>query len=313
MFKGFLNRVLQVVLLLFFVSGLVFWLTSVLPGDPTFAIVGETANEAERELARQQYGLDRPLVVQYADWLGRAVTGDFGRSLRGKTPVIELLQQRLPVTLELTALGILFAVAIGLPMGILSAKFRNSWIDVAANFGALTGMATPFFWLGLLLIMFFAVRLHWLPASGYVRPTEDLVQNLRLMILPALTIGVAFAATLMRQTRASMLNVMSLDYIRTARAKGAPERIVVLKHALRNSLIPVITVIGLQVGGLLGGAIVTENVFSLPGIGRLLVEGIYARDYPVIQGGLLFVVFAVVTVNLLTDSAYRLLDPRTRL
>jgi peptide/nickel transport system permease protein len=206
----------------------------------------------------------------------------------------------------------LIAVAIGVPAGILAARFRGSAIDVIVSFVAMSSVAIPYFWMGVMLILFFSLRLGWLPPSGYVPFFEDPVQNLRLMVLPAVTIGTAFAALVMRQTRASMLQVLTQDYIRTARAKGMSEPRVVLKHALRNALIPVSTVVGLQIGALLGGAVVTETVFAMPGLGRMLVDGIFQRDFPVIQGAILFIVVAVFAVNVLTDLLYRLFDPRVK-
>ena len=216
------------------------------------------------------------------------------------------------MTLELGFLSILIAVAIGMPAGILAARFRGSFIDVIASFLAMSSVAVPYFWMGVLLIMLFSLKLGWLPASGHVRLFDDPAENLRLMIMPALTIGTAFAALVMRQTRASMLQVLSQDYVRTARAKGLNERLVLTRHALRNALIPIVTVIGLQVGALLGGAVVTETVFALPGLGRMLVDGIFQRDFPVIQGAILFIVIAVFLVNLLTDMLYRAFDPRVK-
>jgi len=199
-----------------------------------------------------------------------------------------------------------------MPAGILAARFRGSLIDVAASFIAMSSVAIPYFWMGVLLIMLFSLTLGWLPPSGHVRFLDDPGGNLRLMVMPALTIGTAFAALVMRQTRASMLQVLSMDYIRTARAKGVSERLVLVRHALRNALIPIITVIGLQIGALLGGAVVTETVFALPGLGRMLVDGIFQRDFPVIQGAILFIVIAVFVVNLMTDLLYRALDPRVK-
>lgn len=287
-------------------------LTNLLPGDPTLSILGEQATLKQRTQTRAEYGLDRPLPVRYVSWLGRAVQGDLGRSLRTGQPVVAILAERLPVTFELTFLGMLIAILIGIPAGILAARFRNGFVDVVVTLAALAGLAIPFFWLGFLLILLFALELKLLPPSGYVSPIQSVSENLRLMIMPSLTIGIAFSAALTRQTRASMLRVLSSDYIRTARAKGAPETRLLLKHALRNALIPVVTVFGLQTGTLLGGAIVTETVFALPGVGRMMVDGIFQRDFPVIQGALLVSVVAVLVVNLLTDASYLLIDPRIR-
>jgi peptide/nickel transport system permease protein len=294
------------------VTIIVFALTNLLPGDPTVTILGEQATAEQRAAVRVEYGLDRPAPLRYVEWLGRAAQGDFGRSLRTREHVSEMLAARVPVTLQLTFVAILIAVAIGVPAGILAARFRGSTIDVVVSFVAMSSVAIPYFWMGVMLILLFSLRLGWLPPSGYVPFFEDPVQNLRLMVLPAVTIGTAFAALVMRQTRASMLQVLTQDYIRTARAKGMSEPRVVLKHALRNALIPVSTVVGLQIGALLGGAVVTETVFAMPGLGRMLVDGIFQRDFPVIQGAILFIVVAVFAVNVLTDLLYRLFDPRVK-
>lgn len=294
------------------VTVIVFALTNLLPGDPTVTILGEQATAEQRAAVRVEYGLDRPAPLRYVEWLARAAQGDFGRSLRTREHVSEMLAARVPVTLQLTFVAILIAVAIGVPAGILAARFRGSAIDVVVSFVAMSSVAIPYFWMGVMLILFFSLRLGWLPPSGYVPFFEDPVQNLRLMVLPAVTIGTAFAALVMRQTRASMLQVLTQDYIRTARAKGMSEPRVVLKHALRNALIPVSTVVGLQIGALLGGAVVTETVFAMPGLGRMLVDGIFQRDFPVIQGAILFIVVAVFAVNVLTDLLYRLFDPRVK-
>ncbi|MBX3540213.1 MAG: ABC transporter permease [Chelatococcus sp.] len=312
MFSYFSRKLVQMLPVAFFVTVIVFALTNLLPGDPTVTILGEQATAEQRAAVRVEYGLDQPAPVRYVTWLGRVVQGDFGRSLRTREDVGDMLSARIPVTLELAFLSILIAVAIGVPAGIIAARFRGTLVDVMTSFLAMSSVAIPYFWMGILLIMLFSLKLGWLPASGYVKFIDDPAQNLRLMILPALTIGTAFAALVMRQTRASMLQILSLDYIRTARAKGLSELIVVLRHGLRNALIPVITVIGLQIGALLGGAVVTETVFALPGLGRMLVDGIFQRDFPVIQGAILFIVIAVFAVNLCTDFVYRILDPRVQ-
>jgi peptide/nickel transport system permease protein len=304
------RKLAQMLPVAFFVTVIVFALTNLLPGDPTVTILGEQATPEQRAAVRIEYGLDQPAPLRYVTWLGRVVQGDFGRSLRTREDVGQMLAARIPVTLELGLISILIAIAIGVPAGILAARFRGTTIDVVASFMAMSSVAVPYFWMGVLLIMLFSLKLGWLPASGHVRFLENPAENLRLMIMPALTIGTAFAALVMRQTRASMLQVLSLDYVRTARAKGLAEGTVLFRHALRNALIPVITVIGLQVGALLGGAVVTETVFALPGLGRMLVDGIFQRDFPVVQGAILFIVVAVFVVNLLTDLLYRAVDPR---
>jgi ABC-type dipeptide/oligopeptide/nickel transport systems, permease components len=312
MISFIISRLLNLIPLVLITTMIVFTITVLLPGDPTVTILGEDATAAQREIAREQYGLNDPLPVQYVNWLGRALTGDLGRSLHSNERVIQMLMDRIPVSIELTILSILVAVAIGVPAGVIAARSPNTIVDLGVSFLAMTSVAIPYFWSGILLILLFSVRLGLVPPSGFIPITEDPVQHFRLMLLPSLTIGTSFAALIMRQTRASVLQVMSQDYIRSSRAKGLSERVVVFKHALRNALIPVVTVVGLQIGGLLSGTVVTETIFSLPGIGRLLVDAIFARDFPVIQGTLLFIVSIVLIVNLITDIAYMILDPRIR-
>lgn len=310
--RYFLRKLAQMLPVALIVTVIVFALTNMLPGDPTVTILGEQASAEQRAAVRVEYGLDQPAPLRYVQWLGRAAQGDFGRSLRTREHVSEMLAARLPVTLQLTFFAILIAVAIGVPAGILAARFRGTKLDMAVSFVAMSSVAIPYFWMGVMLILFFSLRLGWFPPSGYVPFWQDPIRNLQLMVLPALTIGTAFAALVMRQTRASMLQVLTQDYIRTARAKGLSEPRVVLRHALRNALIPVSTVIGLQIGALLGGAVVTETVFAMPGLGRMLVDGIFQRDFPVIQGAILFIVVAVFAVNVATDLLYRLFDPRVK-
>ena len=310
--KRLLVPFVQIVPLALIVSLIAFVLTDLLPGDAAISRLGLDATQAQLDQAREQMGLNDPLPLRYVHWLSRAAQGDLGRSLRSGEPITDVLARRIPVTLELALFGTLLAVAIGVPAGVLSATFRNGWIDTVVNLVGLAGMAVPFFWLGLLLIMLFSLRLQWVPPSGYVPFSEDPLRNLQLMALPSITIAIAFAATLMRQTRAALLEVMTSDYIRTARAKGTSERRVILRHGLRNALIPIITVMGLQFGTLLGGAIVTETVFALPGLGRMMVDGIFQRDFPSVQGALIVIVVAVVVTNLITDASYRLVNPRIR-
>jgi peptide/nickel transport system permease protein len=307
------SRVTQIIPVLIVMSLAVFALTDLLPGDPTITVLGENATPQQREVLRKEMGLDRPAPLRYLDWMGRTVSGDFGRSLRTREPVAAMIAARLPVTVQLTVLSMLVASLIGIPLGIAAALNRNSWIDLTVSVAALAGMALPFFWAGILLIRLFSIQLGWLPPSGYVPLWIDPGRNLTLMILPSLTVGGAMAGLVMRQTRSAMLQTMGQDFIRTARAKGVPEGAVVLRHGLRSALLPVVTVIGLQSGALIGGAVVTETIFSLPGLGTMIVDGIFQRDFAVIQGALLTVVLAVVVVNLATDLAYGLLDKRVRL
>jgi len=304
------RRLAQLVVVLFVTSVAIFSMTALLPGDPTVTMLGETSTQEQRQALRETMRLDDPLPVRYVAWLGSALQGDLGRSIRTQEPVTQMLLNRIPVTLELTFLSLLLAMALGVPMGIIAARWRGTNIDLTMGVLAMSSMAMPFFWLGTMLIMLFAVNLRWLPPSGFLPLLSDPLGNLRLMILPVLTVGTSMTAIIMRQTRASMLEVMSQDYIRTARAKGLPDREVVLGHALRNAMNPVVTVAGLQFGALMGGAVVTETIFSLPGLGRMIVNGIFDRDFPVVQGAMLAIVLFVTLVNLVTDLIYVALDKR---
>lgn len=306
------RRILLLIPLLLVMSAAIFFATTHLPGDPAVTVLGLESSAAERERVREALGFNDPIPVQYARWLGRAISGDFGRSIRTNEQVGAMLASRAPVTIQLTLFSMLLAVAVGLPAGIAAARWHRSLIDTAASTIALVAAAIPFFWLGILLIILFAVQLRVLPPSGYVPIHADPVQSLRLMILPTVTVGLSMAALVMRQTRAAMLQVLNEDYVRTARAKGVAERRVVFGHAMPNALIPVVTIIGLQTGLLLGGAIVTERVFSLPGIGSMIIDGIFHRDFPVIQGAMLFIILCVVIINLITDLSYAVIDPRIK-
>ena len=289
---------------LFGVTLVSFSLLHLVPGDPAELLAGLEATREDVDRIRTEYGLDQPLVVQYLRFVGDAVRGDLGISIQSRHPVLTLLLQRLAFTLQLSMVSILVASAIGLVAGIISATRQYSFFDTFSMLGALFGISMPIFWLGLLLILVFAVRLHWLPSGG--------TGTLRHLILPAIALGSASAAVIARMTRASMLEVARQDYIRTARATGYRESVVVFRHALKNAMIPVLTVFGLEFGYMLGGAVLTETVFSLPGIGRLLVEGIFARDCPGVQGAMIAVATTFVLVNLLTDVAYAFFDPRIR-
>lgn len=313
MIKYIGKRLLQLVPMLLIVTFLVFAMSLALPGDPTTAILGENATFEQREAVRAELGLDRAVPVQYLTWLGNLLQGDFGTSWRTGEDVTAMLMLSVPITLELTLLSILLAIVIGIPAGMLASIYRGTVFDFGISVLAMSSLAVPYFWAGMLLIILFSVNLQWLPPSGFEPFLEDPLGNLRALILPSLTIGTAMAALVMRQTRAAMTQVMAQDYIRTARAKGARPGRVVFRHGLRNCLIPVTTVIGLQVGTLIGGAVVTETIFSLPGLGRMIVNGIFWRDFPVVQGGIVVIVLFVMLVNLLTDLVYTLLDPRLRL
>ena len=312
MFTYLLRRLAIIVPTLVFVSMIIFGLQQLLPGDPALALAGEERDPAVIAFLHKKYHLDEPLPVRYALWLGGVLKGDLGESIRINKPVGELVLEKLPVTAELAGLAIIVALAIGIPAGVLSAVKNGRWPDYAANVFALWGLSTPNFWLGFLLILLFSVKLGWLPASGFVSPDEDLGQNLRSMIMPAFVLGNAIAAVMMRHTRSAMLQVLSSDYVRTARAKGLDERVVVLKHALRNALTPVITLGALEFGTLLSGAVLTEQVFTIPGFGKLIVDAVFNRDYAVVQGVVLCTATAYITLNLLADLAYFLVNPRLR-
>src|SRR5258707_1663576 len=310
--KFLAGRLASILPTLFFVTVLIFGLQQLLPGDPAMILAGEDQDPNVVAYLRQKMHLDQPLPVQYLYWLGGVLQGDLGESLRIQKPVTDLILEKLPVTVQLASMAIVIALVIGITAGVISAVKKDTAWDYAANVFALWGLSTPNFWLGILLILLFAVQLGWLPASGYVSPFEDLKANLAAMIMPAFVLGSAIAAVLMRHTRSAMLQVLSSDYLRTARAKGLDERTVVLKHALRNALIPVITLGALGLGELLGGAVLTEQVFSIPGFGKLIVDAVFNRDYSVVQGVVLFTASAYMLLNLLADLAYYLVNPRMR-
>ncbi|MEP7061517.1 MAG: ABC transporter permease [Betaproteobacteria bacterium] len=306
------RRVAQIVPTLFFVSILIFGLQQLLPGDPAMILAGEDRDPTVIAHLRETLHLDKPLPVRYGYWVRGVLHGDLGESLRTQQPVTTLIAEKLPVTLELACIAIVIALSIGIPAGVVSAVRRGTAWDYGANVVALWGLSTPNFWLGIMLILLFSVTLGWLPASGYVSPFEDWRANLASMIMPAFVLGNAIAAVLMRHTRSAMLQVLSSDYVRTARAKGVPERAVVLKHALRNALIPIITLGALEFGTLLSGAVLTEQVFTIPGFGKLIVDAVFNRDYAVVQGVVLFTATAYIVLNLVADIAYAVADPRIR-
>jgi peptide/nickel transport system permease protein len=307
-----LKRLGAIIPTLIFVSMLIFGLQQLLPGDPAIAMAGEDHDPDAIAYLRAKFHLDDPLPVRYGYWLKGVVQGDLGDSVRIQRPVTELIAEKLPVTLELATLAMIIALSIGVTAGVVSAVYKDTAWDYAANLFALWGISMPNFWLGILLILLFAVHLGWLPASGYVSPFEDLKANLESMIMPAFVLGNAFAAVLMRHTRSAMLQVLSSDYVRTARAKGLSQRSVVLRHALRNALTPVITLGALQLGELLSGAVLTEQVFSIPGFGKLVVDAVFNRDYSVVQGVVLFTATVYIALNLLADIAYFLANPKMR-
>jgi peptide/nickel transport system permease protein len=307
-----LRRALLTLPVLFFVSVIVFALINLIPGDPARIMMGEEASPEALAVLREQMGLNRPVYVRYVIWLGRVVRGDLGKSVRDGRSVLETLLLKLPVTVELSLVALLVAWAIAIPAGVLAAWRRRTLWDYTATTVALAGVSIPNFWLGIMLIYLFAVNLRLLPPSGYVEPWIDLARNLKLMVMPAVVLGTALAALVMRLLRSSMIEVLGTDYVRTAQAKGVPDRGVLFRHAMKNAMIPVVTIMGLQLGGLLGGAVITETIFAVPGLGRLAVESILTRDYPMVQGVVLFSAFAVVTVNLAVDVVYAFLDPRIR-
>ncbi len=281
-----------------------FGLLQLVPGDPALILAGQEATEEVLAQIRHEYGLDQPLPIQFLVYLRNVARGNLGISIQSRQPVATLIAQRFPFTLRLAFLAILFSAALGVAAGVIAATRRNSVVDLAALFGSLLGISLPIFWLGLLMILVFSVRLQWFPAGGS--------GTLAHLVLPAIVLGAASSAVIARMTRASMLEVLRQDYVRTARAKGVRESRIVYRDALKNAMIPILTVFGLEFGYNLGGAVLTETVFSLPGLGRLIVEGIFARDYPVVQGAMLVVATTFVLVNLLTDIAYAFFDPRIR-
>ncbi|QGY27466.1 ABC transporter permease [Pantoea cypripedii] len=312
MLELIVKRLLLAIPTLLLVSMMVFALQKLLPGDPVLAMAGEERDPAVIAQLRAEYHLDDPIPTQYFAWIGSALKGDLGVSLRTKEPVTALIASKLPVTLELSLLAMLIALLAGISMGIIAAVRKDSWVDHTTNFVALSGISVPHFWLGILLILLFSVHLQWLPASGFVPVSEDMAQNLKTLLLPALVLGTGLAATLMRHTRASMIAVLKADYIRTARAKGLLAPKVVLKHAFRNALMPIVTLTTLLFGELLGGAVLTEQVFTLPGFGKMIVDAVFNRDYAVVQGVVLVVAIGFLLLNLLADVLYLLINPKMR-
>jgi len=307
------RRLLQMIPVLFFVSVIIFVLINLVPGDAARLFLGEEAPPDALAALRHELGLDRPLYVQYLRWVGGMLRGDFGHSFKDNRKVLTTVLQKVPVTGELTIAALAIAWTIAIPAGVVAAWRRRTAVDYSASAAALTGLSIPNFWLGIMLIYLFAVHLRWLPASGFVPLGQDPVLNLKTIVMPAFVLGIVLAAVVMRQLRSSMLEVLSADYVRTANAKGLGERVVLVRHALRNAVIPVITVMGIQMGTLFGGAVITETIFALPGLGRLTVESIYGRDYPMLEGVVMFSAFAVLAVNLAVDIVYSLIDPRIKL
>ena len=312
MLNYILHRSLALVPVVLLVSATVFSLIHLTPGDPAVIMAGESQDPVVVAGIRRELGLDQPIPVQYAIWLGHAVRGDLGRSIRTRQPVLEAMLERLKPTLLLSVMAMVLSLAISFPVGTLSAIRPDSREDMAGTVLTLLGISMPNFLLALVLIFVFAVTLRWLPTSGYLDPFEELVPGIRTLVLPAITLGTAMAAVVTRMVRSSLLEVLEQDYVRTARSRGLRERTVVVRHALKNALIPVVTIIGLQTGNLIGGAVITEFVFGIPGVGRLVVDSIFSKDYPMVQGVVLLTALAFVTVNLLVDVLYGYLDPRIR-
>ncbi len=308
-----LRRLAQILPTLAILSILIFGLQQLMPGDPALILAGEERGDPQvLAQIRAELFLDRPLHIQYLHWLGNVLTGDFGFSWRIRMPVAQLILEKLPVTFQLSIMAFVIAILIGVPMGILSAVRRDRPADWLANAIALCGISTPNFWLGIMMILLFSVELGWLPPSGYVPLTEDPWQSLATTIMPAFVLGNSIAGVLMRHTRAAMLTALSQDYVRTARAKGLAERVVVWKHALRNALIPVVTLGTIELGRLLAGAVLTEQIFTIPGFGKLIVDAVFNRDYPVVQGVVLATALIFVTLSLLADLLYMAINPRLR-
>lgn len=312
MLSFLLRRLVIAIPTIILISVFVFGLQKILPGDPLLVLAGEERDPAVLEFLREKYRLNDPIPVQYMTWAGNALGGDLGTSFRTNQPVTELIGQKLPVTIQLALMSLIFAVFIGIPAGIMSAYRKGTVTDYIANIVALSGLSIPNFWLGIMLILLVSVKWQLLPASGYVPLSEDFWLSIKTMLMPAFVLGTALAATLMRHTRSAMLGVLTSDYVRTARAKGLSERKVVLKHAFRNALTPIVTLTALLFGELIAGAVLTEQIFTIPGFGKLVVDAVFNRDYAVVQGIVLVTAVGFIVMNLLADMAYFLLNPRLR-
>lgn len=312
MTRFILHRILISIPTLILVSMFVFGLQKLLPGDPVLAMAGEERDPAVIQLLREKYRLNDPIPMQYLYWVGGVLQGDLGTSLRTGEPVLNLIAQKLPVTIQLAIMSMIFAFLIGVPAGILSSVRKGTWVDYIANVVALSGLSIPNFWLGIMMILLVSVNLGWLPASGYESPWVDPWRSFQTMLMPAFVLGTGLAAALMRHTRSSMLGVLQSDYVRTARAKGLAERKVILKHAFRNAVLPIVTLSALLFGELLAGAVLTEQIFTIPGFGKLIVDAVFNRDYAVVQGVVLCTAAGFILMNLIADVLYVLLNPRLR-
>ncbi len=313
MLNYILRRVMTAIPTLLIVTVMVFAVQRMLPGDPALVLAGEERDPQVIEFIRDRYRLNDPVPVQYVAWLGQVVQGNLGQSFRTRQPVTQLILQKLPVTVELSLLAMLFALAIAIPTGVIAAVRKGTAADYVSTIAALSGLSLPNFWMGIMLILVVSVQWRLLPASGFVPLNEGVWPNLQRMIMPAFVLGTGLAAVLMRQMRSSMLEVLKQDYVRTAQAKGLARFLVVTRHALRNALIPVITILGLQLGGLLSGAVLTEQVFTIPGFGKLVIDAVFNRDYAVVQGIVLFTATAYIVINLLVDVAYALANPKIQM
>jgi peptide/nickel transport system permease protein len=313
--KYIVRRILAAIPVLFLGSVLIFGLGRLLPGDAVSFIAGPNSMLTEDQVAtlRRQYGLDQPIINQYVIWLGKVLTGDFGRSFLFRMPVTDVIAMRMLPTAQIAVQSLVIATILGVWIGMVSANARKRWVDGLATLLTLTGAAIPYFLIASILMIVFALNLRWLPASGYVPPYEDLVASIKTTLMPSLTLSFALAAVLARQTRASLLEVLQEQYVTTARSKGLREGVVLRGHAFKNAILPVLTIMGFQLATLFGGAVITETIFAIPGMGRLLVDSVGARDYPVMQALVLLLSFTVILANLLVDLVYGLLDPRIRL
>ncbi|GAA0606268.1 ABC transporter permease [Paenochrobactrum glaciei] len=312
MLRYFLNRLLVAIPTLFLISVFVFLLQKLLPGDPILVMAGESRDAETIAFLREKYRMNDPLIWQYIYWLKDVLHGDLGTSLRTGLPVTELIAQKLPVTIQLAVMAMIFATLCGIPAGVISAVKKGTVWDYLANFVALSGLSVPNFWLGIMLILLISVNLGWLPASGYETPFNDPWRSLQTTLMPAFVLGTAIAGSLMRHTRSAMLSVLQQDYVRTARAKGLREKVVILQHAFRNALLPIITLSAVMFGELLAGAVLTEQIFTIPGFGKMIVDAVFNRDYAVVQGVVLVTATSFILINLLADLLYFVLNPRMR-
>jgi peptide/nickel transport system permease protein len=312
MFKYFIQRIVWALPILFGISLIAFFVVRFVPGDTVTTLLGAHYNEEQAAFLREKLGLDRPVVVQYVIWMKGIFQGDFGESTFTSQPVLASIIERLPVTLELACISLLFAVCIGVPVGAIAAVKRNTFIDYLAGIWGMLGVSIPNFWFATLLVLLFSLKLGWLPSGNFVPLNTSVVDNLKSIIMPGFALGAAVSAVVMRMARSAMLEVLDQDYIEMARAKGVPPHLLVFKHALKNALVPILTVLGIQAGYLLGGSVVIEQVFSLPGIGRLALQAITNRDYALLQGTILFVATGFIVINLVVDLLYAFINPKVR-